>query len=193
MIKYRVVFLLPLFVIVSCNSSEDYFSPKPRGYFRLTLPEKEYFEIDTVYPFRFEIPEYAQLQDDTAGYQGDYWFNLTFPQFEGVLHFSYKPVNENLYQFTEDTRTFVYKHVPKAEEITTTEKIYPDRSVYGLVYHIDGVEAASPTQFYITDSTRHFLRGALYFEHAPNNDSLQPVIDFINQDIYHLLETIHWK
>ncbi len=194
MFKYKLLFFaISLFFLHSCGNREDFFSPKPRGYFRIALPEKTYREIDTIFPFRFEIPEYSYLQPDTAGLKNDYWFNVVFPQFDGVIHFSYKPVNNNLYEYTEETRNFVYKHVPKAEEINTSEKKILQQRVFGLIYNINGVEAASPTQFYITDSTSHFLRGALYFNHSPNNDSIQPIIDFINDDIIHLIESLYWK
>lgn len=177
----------------SCRRNNEYFAPKPRGYFRIDLPEKEYKVIDTIYPFTFEIPVYSVLQPDTAGYQGEYWFNVKIPDHKGSIHFSYKVVRNNLYEYTEDTHNFVYKHVPKAEDITVEEVNHNDAGVYSLLYQIRGVEAASPTQFYITDSTRHFLRGALYFEHIPNNDSIQPVIDFVNEDIFHLISSFRWK
>ncbi len=178
---------------VSCGRENEYYAPKPRGYFRIDLPEKEYTRIDTIYPFSFEIPVYARLETDTTGYEGEYWFNVKIPEHKGSIHFSYKVVRENLYEYTEDTHNFVYKHVPKAEDIKVEEIKHAENHVFSLLYQIRGVEAASPTQFYITDSTRHFLRGALYFEHIPNNDSIQPVIDFVNEDIFHLISSLRWK
>ena len=87
----------------------------------------------------------------------------------------------------------VMKHIPKASSIEN--KIYenPEKRIYGLTYTIAGVDAASPYQFYLTDSTKHFIRGALYFNTIPNNDSLAPVIEFLKEDINHLIETFEWK
>jgi len=189
---FSFLFLFGL-IIISCAGDDNFFAPKPRGYFRLSLPEKDYKLFDTVFPFSFEIPEYALVEPDTAGYNGEYWFNVSFPQFKGRIHCSYKKVRDNLYQLTEDAHTFVYKHVPKAEDIFAENISFPDKNVFALLYHIEGPEAASSLQFYITDSTSHFLRGALYFEHIPNNDSIQPVIDFIEKDVNHLISTFNWK
>jgi len=191
-LKISIV-LFTILVFASCGGGEEYYSPKPRGYFRIDLPQKEYVVMDSIYPFTFQIPEYSSIQYDTATIKGEFWFNLVFPSLKGKLHFSYKKINNNLYDYTEDSYTFVYKHVPKAEDITAQEISYPDRKVFAVVYYIEGVQAASPLQFYITDSTSHFLRGALYFEHFPNNDSIQPIIDFVNEDVLNIISTLEWK
>ena len=86
-----------------------------------------------------------------------------------------------------------YKHIPKASSIETRVIINPEDDVYGLIYEINGMGAASPYQFFVTDSSSHFLRGALYFNITPNNDSLAPVIDFIKEDIEHLILSLRWK
>jgi gliding motility-associated lipoprotein GldD len=85
------------------------------------------------------------------------------------------------------------KHIPKATAIDSKQFIDEKNHIYGLTYTISGTEAASPFQFYLTDSTRNFIRGALYFNTIPNNDSLAPVIDFLKQDIIHMIETFRWK
>jgi len=54
-------------------------------------------------------------------------------------------------------------------------------------------EVPSQYQFHVSDSAKHFLRGALYFKTATQNDSLRPVIDYIKQDVRHLLETLEWE
>jgi len=186
-----VVCCSPLFW--ACSGDDGFYAPKPRGYFRLSLPERNYRIFDSVFPFSFEIPEYTTVENDTAGYKGEYWFNISWKDFKGKLHFSYKPLRNNLYQYTEDAHTFVYKHVPKAEDIVAEKIEYPENKVFALLYHIDGPEAASPLQFYLTDSVTHYLRGALYFEHIPNNDSIQPIIEFVQNDIEHLISTFKWK
>jgi len=194
--KINISLLLIILITVcfsSCNSNDDYYAPKPRGYFRIDLPEKEYVLLDTIYPFKCEIPAYSSVTDDEKEGEGDYWFNLVFPELKGVIHFSYKKVHQNLHEYTEDTHSFVYKHVPKAEDISAIEKKFHEKNVYAFIYNVEGTQAASSYQFYLTDSINHFLRGALYFQHSPNNDSIQPVIDFIYDDILHLISTFEWK
>ena len=181
-----------VFLFFAACSGDDYYSPKPRGYFRISLPEKGYHKADNVFPFTFEYPVYSKIVIDTVDGK-EHWFNVEFPVQKAKLHFSYKSLQNNLYEYSEDTRSFVYKHVPKAEDITAENIRYNDRRVFALLYHIVGDDAASTLQFYVTDSTTHFLRGALYFEHIPNNDSIEPVIDFITEDVMHFIETLEWK
>lgn len=185
-----IYFFLLLLSLTSCN--EDY-SPKPRGYFRIDLPEKQYESFDTTYPYTFEYPVYAKVVPDTRSTSEPYWINIDFPQFRGQIYISYKPVRGNLNEYLEDARTFVVKHIPKAEAIDDTLIYRPEDRVFGLIYYIRGSQAASPCQFFMTDSSAHFLRGALYFNVEPNNDSLAPVLSFIEEDIRHLVNTFRWK
>lgn len=180
------------FTIFLPGCREDY-APKPRGYFRIDFPEKEYARFDTTYPYSFEYPVYAKVVPDTRASSEPYWVNIDFPQYQGRIHISYKPVNNNLSGFLEDARTFVVKHIPKADAIDDSLVYRPEDRVFGLIYYIEGSQAASPCQFFVTDSSAHFLRGALYFNITPNNDSLAPVIDFISEDIRHMLKTFKWK
>jgi len=181
-----------LIVTIMAGCGEDY-TPKPRGYFRIDMPDKEYTRFDSTFPYSFEYPVYAKIVPDTRTTSEPFWMNIDFPQFNGRIHISYKPVEENLEEYLEDSRTFVIKHIPKADAIDDSLIYRPESAVYGLVYYIEGPAAASPCQFFITDSTSRFLRGALYFNFPPNNDSLAPVIDFIENDIRHLITTFRWK
>jgi len=182
------VFLV--WVLSSCSG--DYY-PKPNGYLRIDLPEKKYVSFDSDLPYTFEIPVYSKVVPDNDPMAGKYWINIEFPQFKGKLHLSYKKINGNLNNYLEDTRTMVMKHIPKASAIENKTYENPSRKVYGLTYTIAGTATASPYQFYLTDSTNNFVRGALYFNVVPNNDSLAPVIDFLEEDINHLIETFRWK
>jgi gliding motility-associated lipoprotein GldD len=188
-------FILFTFTVLlfSLNSCREDYSPKPRGYFRIDFPEKQYVRFDTTYPYTFEYPAYARVVPDDRPSSEPFWVNIDFPQFRGRIHISYKPVHENLPQYLEDARTFVVKHIPKAEAIEDSLIYRPEDRVFGLVYYIDGMQAASSCQFFVTDSTSKFLRGALYFNVSPNNDSLAPVISFIRDDIRHMLKTFRWK
>lgn len=184
------IFMAALLLLNSCG---DTAAPKPRGYFRIDLPEREYRLLDSIYPFRFEYPVYARITRDVNAPAEANWINIDFPRFKGQVHLSYKPVNNNLGTYTEDAHSMVMKHIPKASGIEEIRVENSQNKVYGLVYDIKGTGAASAYQFYVTDSTKHFLRGALYFSVIPNNDSLAPVIDFIKADIQYMLETMEWK
>ena len=186
-------FIITLLFLYSLYSCREEYAPKPRGYFRIDFPEKKYVRFDTTFPYTFEYPAYAKVIPDDRPASEPYWINVDFPQFSGRIHISYKPVHENLPQYLEDARTFVVKHIPKADAIEDSLIYRPEDKVYGLVYYIDGMQAASPCQFFVTDSSSKFLRGALYFNVAPNNDSLAPVIRFIREDIRHMLKTFRWK
>jgi len=176
----------------SCNSE---YTPKPRGYFRIALPEKKYILLDSVYPYRFEYPAYAVITNDPLSPQEKNWINVEMPVFHGRIHISYKSLTDknSLNTYIEDARTLALKHMAKASGIKQIAISDPNRKLYGLVYEINGLGAASPYQFYLTDSTKHFVRGSLYFDVIPNNDSLAPVIDYVKTDIQHLFETINWK
>jgi len=187
------LFFLPAFLFLSCNNND--YSPKPRSYFRIALPEKRYRLLDSIYPYTFEYPVYAKIEQDENAKNEPNWINLEFPAYKGTLHISYKTVksDSSLYRYFEDSRNFANKHIAKANDIEPIPISNDKNSVYGLVYDISGVGVASTYQFCVTDSVKHFMRGALYFNIAPNNDSLMPVIDFIKKDIDHLISTLKWK
>lgn len=186
--------IIAFFVVFTSCTNDDYI-PKPRGYFRIALPEKTYKTFDTVYPYSFEYPAYSVVRPVVGEESEPYWINLDFPSFKGTLYISYKPVTSDsiLYQYFEDAHTFANKHIAKADDIEP-QIIRDDKNqVYGLVYDITGSGVASTYQFCVTDSTTNFLRGALYFNVMPNNDSLSPVIDFIKADIDHFIESLRWR
>jgi len=180
-------------IVISCEN--DNYIPKPRGYFRIALPEKKYKTFDTIYPYTFEYPDYSEVVSDIDPNAEPYWINIEFPSFKGTLHLSYKPVTSDslLYQYFEDARTFVNKHIAKADDIEPMIINNDKNQVYGLIYDITGSGVASTYQFCVTDSTKNYLRGALYFNIMPNNDSLSPVINFIKADIDHFIQTLKWK
>ena len=182
-----------LFLSYSCgNNEDDIISPKPRTHIPLSLPEKKYIKYTGDCPFTFEIPSYSTMLVDKDLRAEPCWLNLDFPSFQGRLHLSYKPVNANVEGYLEQTYTMAAKHQIKASGIEEQLVSKTAAHVYGLVYNIEG-NAASSIQFFLTDSTHHFIRGALYFNAVPNTDSIKPVIDFIQKDIQHLIETFEWK
>ena len=173
---------------LSCK--DETFTPKPRGYFRIGLPEHRYIRFDPAdCPFRFNIPAGAIAMRDSGA--GPCWYYIVVPEFNAQLYLTYKAIRDDFSQYLQDTHELVYKHTSRASSID--EEVISFRpGVAGVVYQLGG-EAASATQFFVTDSTRHFLRGALYFNTAPNADSLAPVQEFIRQDIMEMLKSLEWK
>jgi gliding motility-associated lipoprotein GldD len=188
--RFLTVFIFVLIVAGSCTDS---YTPKPRGYFRIDLPERTYRVFDTTFPFTFEYPKYADITEDSSKMAEPFWINIRYKPFNATLHFSYKVIKGNLTEYLDDAHTLVNKHIPKANAISQREFLDPVNRVFGLVYDIRGANAASPYQFYLTDSISNFARGALYFNIIPNNDSLAPVIDFLKTDMEHMINTFRWK
>lgn len=176
-------------LLFSCGHDH---TPKPRGYFRIDLPEREYKTTPDILPYKFEAPKQSLLINNRKAKHELYWINVVYPQYKATIHLSYKEVNNNIENYINDSRGFVYKHTIKADAISEDLFIDDDRKVYGILYNIKG-DAASNTQFFLTDSTNNFVRGALYFNVAPNKDSLAPVLDYINEDIVHMIETFEWN
>lgn len=196
MMKNKLPILLVALAIVlvatSCGDRDNYL-PKPRGYFRIDLPEKAYMKVDTIEKYSFECPQYALITPDSYSPEEKNWVNVEMPQFKGSIHLTHKSVNGNLGEYLEDVHTMVTKHLQKANGVRDSLIFNEEHDVYGLFIEMDGKGVATPMQFYLTDSTRNFVRGALYFNFKPDNDSMQPVINFIREDIDHLINTFEWK
>lgn len=187
------LFLMFCFSMASCSSDDDdTIAPKPKAYFRISFPEKQYLKYDSVCPFTFEMPVYSRIDNDKNYGAEPCWLNLNFPTYNGTLHLSYKTVSGNLNDYLEDTYTLASKHQIKASGIEEHLISKDSNKVYGLIYEIKG-NAASSIQFFLTDSTHHFIRGALYFNAIPNTDSIAPVLEFIRKDIYQMIATFKWK
>jgi len=189
-IKISPFFLL-FFAFFTMGCSENY-TPKPRGYFRITFPDKTYKSFESNAPYKFEIPEYSVMLKYSSAKDEAWWYNLFFPEMKGTIHISYSSIKDNLNKYIEDSRSLVYKHTIKADAINEQTFINREKKIYGVLYEITG-NAASPYQFFVTDSSKHFIRGALYFNVHPNKDSLSPVFHFIKTDIIHLMESLEWK
>jgi len=180
--------LLSILSLAGCGGNTDY-SPKRTGYFRIALPERKYTAYTSNCPFVFEYPTYAVVYP-VAGHP--YWLNIVFPRFRCNVYMSYITIDTNLGALLEECRKFVVEHEVKATAINQQEVMNSKDKIYGTIYDIEG-NAASNMQFYLTDSTHNFVRGALYFYAVPNKDSLQPVATFVKEDINHLIQTFRWK
>ncbi len=186
-----IVILFATFLFCSCDDDEPIYSPKPKGYSRINFPKKEYRLYDSICPYAFEIPLYARI-----GKKNDCvepcCLNIEFPQFKATLYMGYRAVKNNLATYLDDSHYFANKHQVKATGLDEIAILRSNAKVYGLLFDISG-NTASSLQFYMTDSTNHFLRGSLYFNSIPNIDSLQIVVDFLKKDILHLINTASWK
>jgi len=187
--NYTLIILFALVGLTSCKQASN---PKPKEYFRITVPKKAYQFLNDESPYLFKYPVYANIQVDKDLNTEEYWKNIYFPEFKATIYISYKTINNNLDSLTDDSRTLAYKHVIKADAIDEILIENDSAKVYGIFYKIKG-NAASPAQFHLTDSATHYLRGSLYFYVNPNKDSLAPVIDFLVDDIDTLINSFRWK
>jgi gliding motility-associated lipoprotein GldD len=194
--KYITGLLLIAYILPACNSPYTY---KKKGYFKIDFPEKKYQAFDQPgYPYTFEFPVYAAVLKDTTFFEAKpvnpWWINIEVPQFNGRIYISYKQINnkDQIYSLAEDAHKMAYKqHV----EVSTGIEEIPIRTpngAEGIYYSLKG-NTATANQFFLTDSTKHFLRGSLYFDAAPNEDSLGIVNDFLKKDLQHLINTLRWR
>ena len=185
--------IVMLLMISSCGEDPI---PKPNAFLRLEYPDAQYIKTNTQLPFTFEKNNLATdiTNKRIEATNESYGLNIGYPKLKGTIYLTYKKVKSknNLITFLKDAQSFTQKHAIKADEIT--EQIYADneRKVFGMLYEIGG-NAASQSQFYITDSINHFLTGSLYFYAKPNYDSILPAAHYLKKDIKKIMETVEWK
>jgi gliding motility-associated lipoprotein GldD len=188
-LKNLLYIFLATLIFAAC--SKDY-NPKPRGYFRIDFPEKRYKAFESSCPFSFEYPAYSVIERVEEGMNENCWYNISVPKYKAKIHLTYKDVDGNLSRYIEDIHKIAYKHTFKADDIEEKRIIRSRDKVYGILYTISG-NTASSMSFFLTDSVKHFLSGALYFSSTPNSDSLAPCIQFFQEDVVHLTESLTWK
>jgi gliding motility-associated lipoprotein GldD len=209
----RLSVLLLLAGSYACNSV---YTPKPKGYYQLDFPKKEYQVFDRPnFPYTFEYPVYATIAQDSTFFEeqpeNPYWINIDVPQFGGRIYMSYNEIGgksrfkvrnaQGAYvdsiglntfdRLVNGAYTLTFKHSYKASSIEDSV-FRTANGIEGIFFRIGG-DAATANQFLLTDSVKHFLRGALYFDAAPNADSLAPVNAFLKEDMRHLIQTFRWK
>jgi len=200
MVILRTTSFLTLLVLLSTSySCREVAIPKPKGYFRIDLPERHYIIFDQKHsntvdmPFSFEYPAYGNLSFLSGAVDEPGWFNIEFPAYRAKIYFTYRDVNGDLDSLLDQTyKMNVKNHITKADAINEQVFNNQENKVYGILYDLKG-NTASAVQFYVTDSVNHYLRGSLYFSTEPNADSLAPVIEFFREDIIHTIETLKWK
>lgn len=188
-------FFITIVFFYACNSS---FTPKPTGYFKIDFPSKKYqlFQ-EPGYPYSFEYPVYARITKDSTFFgettENPWWINIDFPQFSGRIYISYKQIGaqNNFDTLIRDAFTLTGKHTSKAYSIDDSLLVNP-YNVEGVFFKVGG-DVATANQFFLTDSSRHFLRGALYFDATPNEDSLNIVNQFLMEDVKHLINSFTWR
>ncbi len=181
------------FLFSACGNEDDpIITPKPKAFRKINFPEKKYKRFESVCPYTFETPVYSVVSPDMDKGTEPCWLNISYPQFNAQVHISYKNIHDNLKNYTIQSYELAQKHMVKSSGINEQPIARDSAKVYGSIYDIDG-NAASSVQFHLTDSTSRFLRGSLYFNCEPNIDSLKIVIDFLREDIIHLIETFKWN
>lgn len=208
----RTLLLVIAFIYISCNTQ---YTSKKRGYYKIDLPSRSYIKFEKPgFPFSFEYPAYAQIVRDSSYFDSTsdnpYWFNISFPSFNGKIYMSYKTIGgKSLYKvkksgsYTDsagfnsfekmvgDAYKLTFKNDVKAYSIEDSVMHTPN-NVTGIFFKVSG-NVATAKQFFLTDSVHHFLRGALYFDATPNEDSLKPVNDFLQEDMKHIINTLKWR
>ncbi len=181
-----------LFCFTSCKEKE--YVPKMRGYHQIELPEHQYKKLKSNHPYEFDCSVHATIEDDTSGLYEPHWININYKDFGATIQLTYKDLNNNKLRYAEmvdDAIKLANKHQVKAYSIEEMQVKSPEGKTF-FVYELSG-DVPSQFQFYATDTSKHFLRGALYFNTATRNDSLAPVIEYIKIDVIQALNTLKWK
>ena len=189
---HHLAFCLLAALFIGCGEDP---LPKPRGYFRIETPPATYTPYILPCGPQFEVPSHAKIElialdsPDQAC-----WYNLVFPSFSAKLHCTLIRLRDpdDFMALVDEAHQMVFSHESKTSGIQTHAFDLPTNRVSGLVFDLEG-PVASPLQFFASDSTTHFLRGSLYFQHVPNPDSIGPALDYVRQDIVHMIETLQWK
>lgn len=190
----RTILLIPVLLLFGLLSCTTDYVPKPKGFNRIVLPEPKFLQLPDSFPYSFQYSAYSKLLRDSSWMSERYWIDIFYPDLGANIQVTYKPIDgrENLLQeYQDDSYRLTAKHQVKAYSIEEVNVKLPNGDM-AVVSELEG-QVPSQFQFYVTDSTRHFLRGALYFRTATQNDSLAPVIEYMKQDMMHLLNTLRWK
>ena len=176
--------ILLIFTLLSCKKDV---LPKPSSYLRLDYPEANYVNFENNCPFAFQMNEDAIIKGEK-----DCGFAITYPKMKATIYLTYKPVHGDIEKLLKDAQKLTYEHVIKADDILEQPFMNTEKKVYGMFYRVGG-NAATNSQFYVTDSTKHFLTGSVYFYAKPNYDSIMPAADYIKNDMQNLMESLKWK
>jgi gliding motility-associated lipoprotein GldD len=183
--------LFSIFILGACSG--DYL-PKPKGYNRIVLPEHEYQALPDTLPYHFEYSKHAKIYKDSSWIAERFWIDIFYPALDANVQITFKKIGndpQKLKEYLHDAYKLTSKHNIKAYAIEESVIKTPNGKT-AVISELSG-EVPSQCQFFSTDSVDNFLRGALYFRTATENDSLAPVIDYVKTDIIHILNTLEWK
>jgi gliding motility-associated lipoprotein GldD len=180
----RILLFIFTLVVFSCTKDT---LPKPSAFLSLTYPKKSYEKLPLKRPYSFEVLKHTMLVDEA-----NYWLKIKYPSLKASIDITYRPVENNLEELLTDAEKLVFKHTLKAAQIIPKDFVNTEKRVFGSLYEITG-NAASQIQFHITDSTKNFLKGSLYFYIKPNYDSILPAVNYIKKDIFNIIETLEWE
>ncbi|MFY0602534.1 MAG: gliding motility lipoprotein GldD [Flavobacteriaceae bacterium] len=179
--------LLLIFTIIFLSSCKKEVLPKPKAYLSLTYSPANYIKLKEKRPYRFLVSDKAVIKSEKNN-----WLKIKYPKLNASIDITYRPIEGNLKELLVESERLVYKHAVKAEQIVPKDYLNKETSVYGSLYEITG-NAASQIQFHVTDSTKNFIKGSLYFYTKPNYDSVLPAVAYIKKDIMKLMETLVWE
>ena len=204
----RLLLMVAATACLLCACHHNDYTPKPYAYLRIDMPEHDYFLLDTMrfdapnihtldyktFPFTFEANRHMEWMEKDAP-KGERWIDLMYPQWDGVIFLTYKQLHgpDDMRGQIDTSTRLLEQHYQFTSGIEEQRYADNEHQVYGTVYYLKGAKVASTCQFWLTDSVHHFLRGALYLNTTPNNDSLAPVIEYMQTDIEHLVETLRWR
>ncbi|TNE80362.1 MAG: gliding motility lipoprotein GldD [Bacteroidetes bacterium] len=185
---------LVAFVAISLTACTETFTPRPKAFFHIDIPQPQYQRFASDCPFSFNVAQYGFVMGDSSANAEPCWLNVQYPMFNATVHLTYKPIGQefSFEELQKDSRTLVYKHTIKAQEIMENTINKPDERVYGMLYRLTG-DAATSLQFYVTDSTSHYLRGVLYFNQHTDADSIAPVLNHLSDDVLEMVGSLNWK
>ncbi|WP_424003182.1 gliding motility lipoprotein GldD [Maribacter sp. IgM3_T14_3] len=179
-----IIILIGFAFMVSCK--EEPVIPKPKAKMRLEYPQGKLADLETEnFSFKYNQLAKAELNGDKA-------YTISYPEMKGAIFLSYKKIDGNLSKLIIDSKRLSYEHATKADNIVEQPYVNPDEKIYGALFEVQG-NAASQSQFYVTDSTEHFLTGSVYFYTKPNYDSILPAASYLQNDIRGIIETLRWK
>ncbi|HEV8512888.1 MAG TPA: gliding motility lipoprotein GldD [Cyclobacteriaceae bacterium] len=190
----RFFYCLSIVYSLLLSSCTTDYQPKPKGYNRLVLPKAEYQSLPDTLPYQFEYSKHARLLKDTSWISERHWVEIYYPELKANIHITYKQVRGKeavLKELLNDAYNLTSKQQIKANAIDELITKTPSGKT-AVIAEIAG-EVPSQFQFTMTDSTKNFLRGALYFNTRVQNDSLAPAIDFMKKETLHLINTLQWK
>lgn len=182
----KLICILVVFLSLVWSCKEDVL-PKPKAQLRLEYTEPSYELIQTDCPYIFEKSQSGILKVNEKC-----WINIEYPSLKASINMTYRPVEDNLKELFLEAEKLTFNHAIKADGISSIPYANKSKKVYGSIFEVTG-NAASPIQFHVTDSVQNFITGAVYFNVQPNYDSIKPAINYLQNDIIHMIESMEWK